>query len=552
MKCPKCGQEYEGSACPNCEPGPEIIVNNADYLRRKEAYEKKQAEKESASSHTDKPQKEPEEENADDRRAVKKKPQEQPEYEEIDYLGMMKKVYDTGKEAAGSAAEELKKRKGFFSRYRKRIIAAVLVVCVLAGGGFGIYKLASRKNYVLYMSSGAKIYNVAGLENNYVCENKQAVFAVDNRTFYTPQFPQQIDADAVTNTLASDNGEYFAATVYDEGSAQYALYTWKDGQDAVQVSKNAYDKDIGYITNKGKVIYSDVEVVNEEGGLGAMQLYVYDASGKLTLIEGQLKEYFVYAAEEKIACYNKNNVLYLYDYDENKKENELSDSVRSVYAESAKADNFFTAKADTVNTSKNAHALIFSDDGEWYYHNISEQKTKYMMQELSSSVEIIYEEKAGYLYLLAPNKITYAELSQDGIKERVQVDTLLQADYEYLPADNILVYINADGTLCYSEKGKKSGITSGVTAGTLSSVDNTQNGITYIKDGVQYYCASVKGSPVKMCEQTEQTDTAYTLLYKNRLYFYDADGQLYSCAKKGNGLEKVGDVSRFWLGTKYQ
>ena len=50
MKCPKCGQEYEGSACPNCEPGPEIIVNNADYLRRKEAYEKKQAEKESASS----------------------------------------------------------------------------------------------------------------------------------------------------------------------------------------------------------------------------------------------------------------------------------------------------------------------------------------------------------------------------------------------------------------------------------------------------------------------------------------------------------------------
>ena len=102
MKCPKCGQEYEGSACPNCEPGPEIIVNNADYLRRKEAYEKKQAEKESASSHTDKPQKEPEEENADDRRAVKKKPQEQPEYEEIDYLGMMKKVYDTGKEAASA------------------------------------------------------------------------------------------------------------------------------------------------------------------------------------------------------------------------------------------------------------------------------------------------------------------------------------------------------------------------------------------------------------------------------------------------------------------
>ena len=49
MLCPKCGQEYEGDKCPRCS-GPQIIVNNSDYLRRKKAYEEKQAGKKSASS----------------------------------------------------------------------------------------------------------------------------------------------------------------------------------------------------------------------------------------------------------------------------------------------------------------------------------------------------------------------------------------------------------------------------------------------------------------------------------------------------------------------
>lgn len=119
-------------------------------------------------------------------------------------------------------------------------------------------------------------------------------------------------------------------------------------------------------------------------------------------------------------------------------------------------------------------------------------------------------------------------------------------DYEYLPADNILVYINADGTLCYSEKGKKSGITSGVTAGTLSSVDNTQNGITYIKDGVQYYCASGKGQTiVKMCEQTEQTDTAYTLRIKTGCIFTMPTDSFIPVQKKGMGLRRLAMFSPF-------
>ena len=56
---------------------------------------------------------------------------------------------------------------------------------------------------------------------------------------------------------------------------RWAIHGKMDGM-PVQVSENAYDKDLGYITNKGKAIHSDVEVVDGEGGLGAIQLSVYD------------------------------------------------------------------------------------------------------------------------------------------------------------------------------------------------------------------------------------------------------------------------------------
>lgn len=555
MLCPKCGQEYEGSQCPNCQE-PEIIVNNTDYQKRKEAYEKKQAEKKSASSRSEalKPESAAADKVSEEALTETGKDNtKESAYEEIDYLGIMKKVCDTGRGIAGNAAGELSKRKGFFKKHFKLLLIAVVVLSVFVGAGFGIYRLATRKNYVLYMSSNQKIYNAAGLESNYVCDNAQAVFAADNKTFYTPEFPAEIKQEEVTNVLASDNGEYFAAAVYQEDSAQYALYTWKAEENhAVQICKNTYDKDISYVTNKGKVIYTDIEVINDEGAVRNVQLYLYNPSGELVLVEQQLKEFFVYAGQEKIVCCNKENVLYVYNYNTLAKSAEISDEVKGIYAESAQTDNFYTAKADIVNTSKSADAFLYSDNGEWYYYDLSEQKAKFVTQETASNVEFVYEEKGGYLYLLLSDKISYAELTQDGIKGLKVIDELPAADYVYLAAENTLLYTNVGQELCYSEKGRKNVIDSGVISSSLSSVGNTQTGFTYIKGGIQYYCSTVKSAAVKMHEMSEGADTSATLFYKNKLYFYDAEGQLYSCQKNGKGLDKVGEVSRFWLGTKYQ
>lgn len=222
--------------------GPEIIVNNADYLRRKEAYEKKQGWKRVCSSHTDKPQKEPEEKTADDRRAVKKKPQEQPEYEEIDYLGMMKKVYDTGKEAAGSAAEELKKRKGFFSRYRKRIIAACWLYVYWQAADLAFTSLLPVKIMCFIwvpvqrftMLQGWKIIMCVKISRRFL---QSITVHFTRRSFHSRLMPMrwQIRLQATTGNILRQPSMMRAV-------AQYALYTWKDGQDAVQVSKNAMIK----------------------------------------------------------------------------------------------------------------------------------------------------------------------------------------------------------------------------------------------------------------------------------------------------------------------
>ena len=89
---------------------------------------------------------------------------------------------------------------------RMKMIAAALIAVVLIGvAAFGIYKLATKKNYALYVSYNGKIYDIAGLDSNYVCDESDAIFAADSKTFYTAQWPEQIDSGKNILSVASDN-----------------------------------------------------------------------------------------------------------------------------------------------------------------------------------------------------------------------------------------------------------------------------------------------------------------------------------------------------------
>jgi hypothetical protein len=562
MICPKCGKEYEGKECPNCSK-PEIVVNQSDYLKRREAYEKKQAEERSASSvNADKNDSiSPENKAVKEKNAVDHdiKEKEAEEYPEINYLEVLKKATSLGKDAANKAAGHIRKEKtaendrgaehtSFFTKHKRvcAVMALLLAVCIAAA--VGIYRLAIRKNYVLYMSYNDKIYNVAELESDYVCDSKDAVFAADDKTFFTPDLA---DTEFIS-TLASDDGAYIAGVTYKEDTAKYSLYVWKSsGGDVKKVSENTYNKEIKYITSSGKVIYTDVEIVNDEGAVGEMNLYIYNAqTEKLTMVEQQLRSVAVYAGNGRLVCFNKDNELYIYDYEKMQVSDTVSENANSVYAKNSKSE-LFTNKSESVNTQKNT-AFVYGESSSWYYYDLSTGKSTYICAESGTNAEFIYEEKAGFVYVLLPKSVSCAEITQDGVSSFSVTDSLSSSDYIYISRDKTLVYVNSDGELIALTKNKKKTIDTGITASTLSLVDNTDTGFTYVKDGYQYYRSSTSAQAVEMQEVADVSVLRETCFYKNQLYFYNDEGKLCSCTKKGKNLRIVGDVDRFWLGTEYK
>ena len=194
MLCTKCGQEYEGSQCPRCD-GPVILVNNSDYLARRKAYEEKQALKERSASSDKKEESQSDYGQALAKRvqAIKKKSRNKTESKK---QSQNRSKADSRKQsqskAGGSRNDNQEKPQIRIARRqinkRMKMIAAALIAVVLIGvAAFGIYKLATKKNYALYVSYNGKIYDIAGLDSNYVCDESNAIFAADSKTFIIQQ-----------------------------------------------------------------------------------------------------------------------------------------------------------------------------------------------------------------------------------------------------------------------------------------------------------------------------------------------------------------------------
>ena len=173
MLCTKCGQEYEGSQCPRCD-GPVILVNNSDYLARRKAYEEKQALKERSASSDKKEESQSDYGQALAKRvqAIKKQSRNKTESKK---QSQNRSKADSRKQsqskAGGSRNDNQEKPQIRIARRqinkRMKMIAAALIAVVLIGvAAFGIYKLATKKNYALYVSYNGKIYDIAGLDSN--------------------------------------------------------------------------------------------------------------------------------------------------------------------------------------------------------------------------------------------------------------------------------------------------------------------------------------------------------------------------------------------------
>mgnify|MGYP007122675226 CR=1 FL=1 len=311
MICPKCGQEYEGDKCPRCN-GPEVIVNNADYLKRKRAYEEKQAGKGSASSD-----KETSENNTAD---VKNGGQEEVLPDE-----MFRRLKESGSKFAQDAVEKTASQAKKAVKGKKklivRIIAAAIVLMLASLAGFGIFKLAIRKNYVLYMKYNNKIYNVAGIDSKLVCSEDDVVFEADNNSFYMPEFSDEIDKNNIIQKMASNQGKYFTAITYDSMEDKYTLFVWSNSM-SLRLAESSNKKEILYISDKGTIIYKDTQVVNDQGALGQTSLMVSkldkskdgDVHGVITEVESSLANVYIYSAKNTIIYNSTGNVLYTLKY----------------------------------------------------------------------------------------------------------------------------------------------------------------------------------------------------------------------------------------------
>ncbi|MDD5828252.1 MAG: hypothetical protein PUD10_03690 [Lachnospira sp.] len=561
--CPKCGQEYEGDRCLKCE-GPKIIINDNDYLERKKAYEKKQADLEkSASSHK-------KDNSIND-----------------ELLQTVKKIKDDSKKKISSARKKtstdradkrdgkestdkknkdnaINIRKATLSLKKKRqifIISVVAAVVLIAAAGFGIYKLATRKNYVLYMSSNDKIYNVSNLESSYICDKKDAVFTCGKNTFFTPEWPSAIDKSQVVDSMASDSGKYFVAVTYDSTKAEYSMTGWVGGGKVTKIysnveSDNLLRKDIKYVSDDGIVIYSQTEVINDYGKSGAITLYmsvinkgnsqVGTESVNQSIISADIRDAYIYPEDNKVIYYTTGNGLYLYDY-EKRSRVLIADDVTDICAMSDSYENTFVHGAHKVNQLSAANAIVYRVDNEYIYYNIENGGQISFGDNILSNAEFVYDKKNSSVYIIDGTNLYYATITDGVVSEKKQIDKFGNtANYLYKNSSEEFIYINSEGRLMIANKDKVKQLDDGVSEGSLDTVGNTDNGITYTKNEKRIYRKSPSSGNVELEGTSSETSKIY--FYKNRLYYYTSDGTLCSSTAKGKDYNQIGNVDMLWLG----
>lgn len=597
MICARCGTEYEGSQCPKCD-GPVIKVNNSDYIARRKAYEEKQAmlnkalQKEADVNIND---------NADEKTALraegsskgkinkKAHASKSKNYDEgvfditkVDFEQVADKL-KSGKDKLAKSVEEKvlnknidkaktdktkvdkaktnrnnksSKKAGKSAKYTKLGIAVAGLLVIIAATVL-IINVVSRKSYNIYMSDGNRVYDVSSLDSKYVCDSQDAVFALDDITFYTPEWPEDIDRNNAVSNVASPDGDYYATDVYDSSNGSYSLYIWS-ADVCLKVAENSYEHNVYYISDKGMVIYEETETINDNGKTGEKLLSMAEIKKDKTqsggyicdvnTIERNLNTAYVYSSKDVIIILNGDGRLYQYNYTR-KITTEVDMYVDGICALSS-VPGMYSNGAEHLNTSDDAASYIYNSSGTNYYVEVKNAKATELKGVSGINSVYVYDSKNGYIYWAGNKKISYARFKNGEITDvAVLENTGTGMNMIYLPDTQELVYVNDASQLVKAEKGKKTFIAEAVRDGSLSQIRNTDASLTYIANGKQYYIKDTSAKQVEICEAGDMVNTSNTGIYKKRVYFYGSDGQLYTCNLKGEARNVIGNVERFFIGS---
>lgn len=545
MICPKCGQEYTGDSCPRCE-GPKIIVNNQEYLQRKMEYEKKQAEVKSASS-------------SDADKNVNTEEKKKTSGEEVKPDEVFKKIVDRAKQEGGNAGKVISrgasKHKNLSMKMAKRILVALVAVTAVILCAGVVIKVVRRNNQTLYTRYNGKIYNVSGIDSKYVCDYDKAYFKIDGRDFYVPDEPEDVAGKTVLIRAASDNGKYYLSEVYDENSNRYTLYLWNNDVN-YKLSENSNKKSVMYLSDDGNVVYKENEMINDVGGMGKTSLYVSQLtktdSGIIpttTQLSEQVRQSCVYSDRQLVIYNTEDDVLYSFYYGKNKKESVIDTDVTAIYPMMVSKKGYYSYRASQLNTDKDVSSLVYVSGNKARLYDCFDKNAVSSAIDDTTSVTGEYIVTDGGVYSINSSNIRYASYKNKQLGKYSDIVSLGNtANVLYFADKETIIAVTADGNLLSVNKGTAKNITDGVLEGSLSAVNNTDTGITYIRNNVQYYYNISSSKEMVMSEAAGNTSTSDTLMYRNRLYFYNSDGRMCSCTVRGRDDKLIGDVEKFWLG----
>jgi len=563
MKCPKCGNEYEGVSCPQCK-GAKVIINDNDYLRRKKEYE------ENGKILGVKVKKDPLDVklNADKEIEFKfpKIPKVNDEIKKIKRIvnKTIKKHTNknsSNKNSTNKNSNNKKKNsinkvltKALLKKYWLKASIFLITIIIIIIAGTGILGLIKRFNMTLYIvGTDGRICTGGSLENKLISNVSDVIFSLDGESFYEEKLPSEISNKTIVYSYASENGDCFVAEVYDNVST-YALYVWSDGG-VKKVIEGTNEKDLKYISDSGKVLFTDITYLYA-GAVSNIALYEYDATasidknsekGVLSLIEQNIRSQYLYLKNSTLVYLNSSNKLYTFNFAKLTDKTLVGENINDIYGVSTETDNLYSNSTAIVKASGKSETFIYSQSGEYYYYDVSSKESTYLFDSTLSGVEIIYEKSHGDVYCISMSNISYGTIKNDSGTELTSLDNISSTEDKcYYPDSSTLVYVTKDGQLVSVNRGNKTAIRSAVSSESLNHVRNSI-GLTYIADGVQYYRSSPTAAEIKLQELASGNDTSQSLVYKNSIYIMSAQGELCYCSLKGKDFSTFGAVTSYWV-----
>lgn len=551
MLCPKCGEEYEGNACPRCE-GPEIIVNNDEYLRRRKAYEEKQAGKESASSDI-----EQSEQFSTAYKAYmaytadifdKDNTTETPDADETVEAKAAKAVLEEMRKAGVKARTVVASNPGRIKKIAAAIgIALALLIVIISAIAVSISFVNANKGTVYY-TKGGKLYQVEASDAKQAAEVENIVFCQDYRHFFETDIPAEVSGKSVSHIMASDKGKYFAATAYDEDRLLYCLYVWNN-KECILAAEGTGQITIINVANVGKIIYKVTEIINEEGGTGNTALCVYDMeNGSFTEVEENAKRIYVYSEHSTIIYLNGDNVLYIYNYTKAGKPEIVAESADSIYIADDSTEGFYTYKVSAVNSASWVKGFIYSSGGECYYHKIDgSAEDIYLGQASGAGVEFIYKENK-FVYRVSSSVLSFASMKNGVVGEYKKIAELgAKSNVIYISAAETLFAIDNSSALLRVKSGSTRTVDERVDDGSLARVINSNKAFTYTKDEARYYVGGIQKKAVQLTDAGVKESLQEVIFCKNKIYYSNTSEELVRCDSGGKNAENLGNVERFWL-----